>query len=201
MKSSSLKIGLMSLTFYLLLSLLFLFFFTSLYDTKPHVQTFTDRHDVVIGSLNPDFKGFQIWTHFSDISPEFVAKTIQKEDSFFYWHQGVNPWALLKALGSHLVNTGVRRGGSTITQQLAKNLIQEKLCQENECRPLPRNIPQKIKETVLALGLEMKHSKKWILERYLNTIYYGNHCYGVGAASQYYFPKHLKNSRLPKLTA
>ncbi len=176
--------------FYIVTFSLFLFTFASLYDAPSPSRTFLDRRGKVIGTLNPAFSGMQRWVSLSDIPQTILEKTVSKEDRLFYWHRGVNPWALLKALGANLFRAGgPRRGGSTITQQLAKNLIQDKNCRKGDCRPLARTWTQKIREMTLALGLELKHSKSWILERYLNTVYYGNRCYGIGAASRFYFGK------------
>ena len=80
------------------------------------------------------------------------------------------------------------QGGSTLTQQLAKNLF---LTQE-------RTVSRKIQEAILALWLEHKYSKDQILELYLNRVYFGSGAYGVDAAAQKYFGHSAKTSRLPE---
>lgn len=174
--------------FLLVFSFLLLIFFTSRYDPPPQTKTFLDQNGEVIGSLNTVSNGSQIWTPLDQIPKVIVAQTIQKEDRFFYWHGGINVVSIAKALLQNLTTRRTLRGASTITQQLARNLIQEK-----EGRLSPRTWNQKIAETVLAVGLELKHSKAWILERYLNTIYYGNRSYGITAAGQIYFSKNLQH--------
>ena len=101
------------------------------------------------------------------------------EDRRFYWHFGIDPLGLARAAAVNLVSRSVREGGSTLTQQLAKNLF---LTEE-------RTISRKLDEFVLALWLEAKYSKDEILELYLNRVYFGAGAYGVEAAAQRYFGK------------
>lgn len=168
------------------LGVLGLILYAGRFDRPLQTRTFRDRHDRVIGTLNPSYNGLQIWTPLREIPREIVAKTLRQEDRFFYWHRGINPVALLKAAFENAFHGRIIRGGSTITQQLARNLIQEK-----EGRSSGRTWGNKVRETLVALGLEMRHGKAWILERYLNTIYYGARCYGVAAAAYFYEGKSL----------
>lgn len=163
-----------------------LYLYTSHFDVSPKTKTFIDRHGEVIGTLNPAYNGLQTWTPIKNIPQRIIDQTLKKEDRFFYRHPGVNLFAIIRAGLENLQRGKVVRGGSTITQQLAKNLIQE----INGSRP-ERTWLNKLRETYLALGLEIKHGKDWILERYLNTIYYGHRCYGITAAATYYFSKEL----------
>jgi penicillin-binding protein 1A len=101
------------------------------------------------------------------------------EDRRFYSHYGVDPLGIVRALGANLLHRGVSQGGSTLTQQLAKNLF---LTQE-------RTITRKLQEVLLAFWLERKFSKPQILELYLNRVYFGAGAYGVEAAAQRYFGK------------
>ena len=105
------------------------------------------------------------------------------EDRRFDSHYGVDPVGILRAAVANVVHRGVSQGGSTLTQQLAKNLF---LTQE-------RTLQRKLQEAELALWLERKHSKAEILELYLNRVYFGSGAYGVEAASQRYFGKSAKN--------
>jgi penicillin-binding protein 1A len=105
------------------------------------------------------------------------------EDRRFYSHFGIDPWGILRAAVANILHRGVSQGGSTLTQQLAKNLF---LTQE-------RTFQRKLQEAELALWLERKHSKAEILELYLNRVYFGSGAYGVEAASQRYFGKSAKN--------
>jgi len=101
------------------------------------------------------------------------------EDRRFYSHYGVDPLGISRALIANILRRGVAQGGSTITQQLAKNLF---LTQE-------RTVTRKIQEIALAIWLERKFSKAQILEIYLNRVYFGAGAYGIEAAAQRYFDK------------
>jgi len=110
--------------------------------------------------------------------PAYLPKAfIAIEDRRFYSHWGVDPYGVARALTRNLTGGATMQGGSTLTQQLAKNLF---LTQE-------RTISRKIQEAILALWLEHKYSKEQILELYLNRVYFGSGAYGVEAASQRYF--------------
>ncbi|WP_341988212.1 penicillin-binding protein 1A [Azorhizobium sp. AG788] len=108
------------------------------------------------------------------------------EDRRFFDHFGLDPLGLGRAIAANLVSRRVRQGGSTLTQQLAKNLF---LTQE-------RTFSRKIQELVLALWLEKKFTKNEILDLYLNRVYFGNGAYGVEAAAQRYFNKSARNVTL-----
>jgi penicillin-binding protein 1A len=108
------------------------------------------------------------------------------EDRRFYYHFGVDVFGVARAAIANLMRRGVSQGGSTLTQQLAKNLF---LTQE-------RTMARKAQELVLALWLEGKFSKKQILAMYLNRVYFGSGAYGVEAASQRYFGKSARQVTL-----
>ena len=105
------------------------------------------------------------------------------EDNRFYEHSGVDPRGIARALYTNIRGHGVSEGGSTITQQLAKNAY---LTQE-------RTLTRKVQEVFLALQLERQYTKKEILEMYLNQIYFGQGAYGVQAAAQTYFGKDVED--------
>jgi penicillin-binding protein 1A len=112
--------------------------------------------------------------------PAYLPKAfIAIEDRRFYSHHGVDPLGIARAAVANVLHRGVSQGGSTLTQQLAKNLF---LTQE-------RTLGRKVQELVLALWLERKFTKTEILELYLNRVYFGSGAYGVEAASQRYFGK------------
>ena len=114
--------------------------------------------------------------------PPLVRKAvIAVEDRAFYEHNGVSVRGLLRAMKRNTTAGGMAQGGSTITQQLVKNSI---LTSE-------RSYDRKAKEAVLAFRMEKKLSKQQILERYLNTVYFGQGAYGVASAAQRYFGKPL----------
>lgn len=108
---------------------------------------------------------------------------IAVEDVRFYDHAGVDPKGIMRALIANITNKGVAEGGSTITQQLAKNAY---LTQD-------RTYKRKIQEIFLALQLERRYTKDEILELYLNQIYFGQGAYGVQAAAKTYFGKDVKD--------
>jgi len=119
----------------------------------------------------------------SEVSPELVAAILAAEDETFFRHPGISLTGTARALWVNMRGHGVRQGGSTLTQQLVKNLY---LTQE-------RTISRKSQEILLAVLLESRYSKKKILEAYLNEIYLGGgngvSIVGVGAASRAYFGK------------
>ena len=112
--------------------------------------------------------------------PPYLPKAfVAIEDRRFYDHFGIDPVGIGRAVMRNLNRGGVTQGGSTLTQQLAKNLF---LTQE-------RTASRKIQEAILALWLERTYSKDQILELYLNRVYFGAGAYGVEAAAQRYFGK------------
>lgn len=115
--------------------------------------------------------------HLSEL-PGYLPKAfIAIEDRRFYSHWGIDPIGILRAFVNDITGRGSMQGGSTLTQQLAKNLF---LTQE-------RTISRKIQEAILAIWLEHKYTKNQILELYLNRVYFGSGAFGVEAASQKYF--------------
>ncbi|MBI4365793.1 MAG: transglycosylase domain-containing protein [Deltaproteobacteria bacterium] len=159
---------------------------TGRYDAVSRPVTFYDRHGAFIETVHPIAGGRQIWTPLSEIPEPLLAATLAAEDRRFYWHPGLDPLALARAAIADLRAGRVIQGGSTITQQLAKHLLREA-----EGTSAPRTIGRKAREAALALGLELRHSKAWILEHYLNRIYYGRRSYGIAAAAKTYFGKPL----------
>src|SRR5215218_2752937 len=110
---------------------------------------------------------------------ETGGRTVAIEDRRFYDHLGIDPVGIARALMRNLTSRGVAQGGSTLTQQLAKNLF---LTQE-------RTASRKIQEAILAFWLERNYAKDQLLELYLNRVYFGAGAYGVEAAAQRYFSK------------
>jgi penicillin-binding protein 1A len=119
--------------------------------------------------------------------PAYTPKAfIAIEDRRFYSHWGLDPLGILRAVTRNVTRRGGMEGGSTLTQQLAKNLF---LTQE-------RTFSRKIQEAILALWLEHKYSKDQILELYLNRVYFGSGAYGVEAAANRYFGHSARNITL-----
>lgn len=118
-----------------------------------------------------------------EVPPYLPKAFVAIEDRRFYEHFGIDPIGLGRALVNNLRRSGGVQGGSTLTQQLAKNLF---LTQE-------RTAARKIQEAILALWLERTYSKDQILELYLNRVYFGSGAYGVEAAAQRYFNKSARS--------
>jgi penicillin-binding protein 1A len=121
-----------------------------------------------------------------DLPPYLPRAFIAIEDRRFFHHYGVDPIGLTRAVVANVLHRGVSQGGSTITQQLAKNLF---LTQQ-------RTLWRKMQELVLALWIERHFSKNEILELYLNRVYFGSGAYGVEAAAQRYFGKPAQDVKL-----
>ncbi len=119
-----------------------------------------------------------------DALPKYVpAAFVAIEDRQFYHHFGFNPWGIIRSLAWNMTHDGgPQRGGSTITQQLARNLFLSPA----------QNYRRKAQELILAVWLEMKFSKNQILALYMNRVYFGAGAYGIEAASQRYFNKPAK---------
>jgi penicillin-binding protein 1A len=112
--------------------------------------------------------------------PKYLPQAfVSIEDRRFYYHFGLDPIGITRAVFVNLMRGRLREGGSTLTQQLAKNLF---LTQD-------RTFERKLQEVILAVWLEVKYSKAQILELYLNRVYFGSGAYGVEAAAQRYFGK------------
>jgi membrane peptidoglycan carboxypeptidase len=112
-----------------------------------------------------------------------VAATIATEDKDFYNHPGFDPWAIVRALWENYRTEGQGGGASTITQQLARNLL---LSPEER---IQRTYTRKAREIILAAEITRRYTKDEILELYLNENYYGNLAYGIEAAAETYFGK------------
>ncbi|QDZ01870.1 penicillin-binding protein [Nitratireductor mangrovi] len=123
-----------------------------------------------------------------EMSPYIPQAVIAIEDRRFYSHFGVDPLGLARAMFANIVEGRLVQGGSTLTQQLAKNLFLEP----------DRTIERKVQEVLLALWLEHRHTKAQILEMYLNRVYFGSGSYGVEAASRRYFNKSAREVSLPE---
>ncbi|MFP4300232.1 MAG: PBP1A family penicillin-binding protein [Spirulinaceae cyanobacterium] len=118
----------------------------------------------------------------SDFSPYLPKAAIASEDSRYYWHLGVDPLGILRAVTINLRASGIRQGGSTLTQQLARSLYPEFVGRSNTAS-------RKIREAIVALKLETFYSKNELLKTYLNRVYLGIGTYGFEDAAQFYFDK------------
>lgn len=128
----------------------------------------------VLLQLGPSFGR---WLSYDQIPPEMRAAIISTEDRRFRSHLGVDPIGIARSIEVRISSGHWRQGGSTITQQLARNIFLTN----------NRTFVRKIKEGILALALERKFSKDQILELYLNRVYFGGGAYGIDAASRKFF--------------
>lgn len=130
---------------------------------------------------------YRLWTPLEEISGPMQQAIVLYEDRWFYWHPGINPWALLRA--SVTTATGSRRiGGSTITMQLARRVYDLD----------SRNVAGKLQQIFAALWLELRYSKHEILEAYLNYAPFGGNIEGIGAASRIYLGKAAQSLNVPE---
>lgn len=144
----------------------------------PYAVTVTDsRGEVLHAFLSKDEK-WRMKVGLNEINPQLVKAIIQKEDRWFYFHYGVNPVAVVRALVNNLMYQRKTSGASTITMQVSRLLY-----------PAPRTLYNKMIEALRAVQLECRYSKKEILELYLNLIPYGGNIEGVKAASVLYLGK------------
>jgi penicillin-binding protein 1A len=127
-------------------------------------------------------------TELSKVSPFFKKALLAREDARFYQHHGIDMIGTLRALMDDLVHHGVRQGGSTITQQLARNSFALG----------GRDLRRKILEAFVAGRIEASFTKDQILENYINRIYFGSGYYGLETASQAYFGKPADKLTLPE---
>jgi 1A family penicillin-binding protein len=126
----------------------------------------------------------------SDFSPYLPKAVIASEDSRYYWHFGVDPYGIARALVTNFQGGGIRQGASTITQQVARSLFSDYVGREDSAG-------RKLREAVVALKLETFYSKDEILKTYLNRVYLGADAgYGFEDAAQFYFDKSAKNVSL-----
>lgn len=121
---------------------------------------------------------YRLWTPINQVAKPMQQAALLYEDRWFYWHFGVNPVALIRATFSTALGTR-RIGGSTITMQLARRLYNID----------SSNVIGKLKQATFAIWLELRYSKREILEAYLNYAPYGGNIVGVGAASLIYLHK------------
>ena len=139
-----------------------------------------------IGSFYPDQPEDRILLRYEEAPPLLIDTLLAVEDRRFFEHHGVVPMAILRAALTNLVSGRTVQGGSTITQQLAKNLFLSP----------DRSYRRKVTEAIMALIMEYRYSKEMILEAYLNEVYLGQDgaraIHGFGLASEFYFGRPIE---------
>jgi penicillin-binding protein 1A len=155
-------------------------------DALPQRSVIYDNNGNVAATLYSDQNRTSV--PLSQVPHTVQASVLAVEDENFYSHKGINLRATIRALFTNVSSGEVQQGGSTITMQLIKNSL-----------PAPkRDLERKTQEAVLAWRLEQVMSKQQILERYLNTVYFGEGAYGVQAAAEVYFGKNVSDLDWPE---
>ncbi|WP_159817258.1 penicillin-binding protein 1B [Colwellia sp. 20A7] len=136
---------------------------------------------ILLARLVPNNKEDRILTALEKTPTLLLDTLLLIEDREFYHHQGISPLGILRALYNNIIAGRTVQGGSTLTQQLVKNMF---LTQE-------RTLTRKVKEAIMAIIIEVRYSKDQLLEAYINEVYLGQHyangIYGFGLAAKFYF--------------
>lgn len=140
-----------------------------IYQDKIQEQSLSERVN--------QLKSKEDYVTLDQISPIYKEAVLESEDRRFYQHGPVDYYGLARAMFINITTFSFKEGGSTITQQLAKNL----------CLSFKKDLSRKFAEVFIARDLEKMYSKDEILEMYLNITYLGEGNYGIQAASQYYY--------------
>jgi 1A family penicillin-binding protein len=146
-----------------------------------------DRYGRLLFEMPPPHAGRHSPVPLDEIPLALRQALVATEDATFYQNPGVDVWAIARAVWINLRGGEVLSGGSTLTQQLARNLL---LSPEERYE---RTLTRKLREAILAWRMARHYSKDEILVLYLNEIYFGNMAYGVEAAAQAYFGKHVRD--------
>ena len=155
-----------------------------------------DRHGNLVGLF---YEQNRINVSLADIAPVMQQAVLAIEDARFYEHGALDLRGTLRAFVQNQTQDEVEQGGSTITQQLVKMTLvnQARTAKEREAATAP-TYGRKLRELRYAIGVEEGYDKDWILERYLNTAYFGDGAYGVEAASQHLFSRSASEVTLPQ---
>lgn len=137
-----------------------------------------DRHGRSMAEVRADDGARARWVKLDQVQQHLVHALLAAEDKRYYWHPGIDPLAVMRAAGQNLCSRRIVSGASTLTQQLARNVV-----------PRPRTMLGKVKEAAVAIRIEMSLSKQQILEQYLNLVSFGPSLRGVEAAARFYFDK------------
>ena len=136
------------------------------------------------------------WVEYEDIPEDLIHAAVAIEDKRFYEHQGVDWITTVKACMNMFFGSGSQFGGSTLTQQLVKNIL---LMEDTGADDV--TVQRKILEIFRALEFEKTYNKEVVLEYYMNTVYFGHRCYGVKSAAEYYFGKELQDMNTAEFAA
>ncbi len=148
-----------------------------------YIEFYDVNNDLIDSEIN-NKKGEYVYL--SELNEDTINSFISFEDKNFYNHKGFDFLRILKSLFKNIITLSFNQGASTITQQYARTIFLSN----------KKSITRKVKEAYYTIKLENKYTKNQILEGYLNTIYLGHGCYGIDAASRYYFNKSAKDLNL-----
>ena len=147
-----------------------------------------DKDGNIIHAYLSQDEQWRMFIELDEITPEMKNAIIQKEDKYFYYHPGINPLAIVRALYNNVITGRRTSGASTITMQVARMLDRK-----------DRTYWNKVIEMFNALQLELKYSKDEILQLYLNKVPYGGNIEGVKAASILYFDKEAQSFKFVRV--
>lgn len=164
---------------------LFLWHFSAITRIDISSKKILDRNHILLREICSSPYGTAYPVTLKDLPGHFQKVVLTTEDKRFYYHLGVDPLALARAARQNFTSGKTVSGGSTITQQLVRNIYH-----------YPRTFKFKIWEAIRAVCIELRYSKNRILEEYLNRIPYGNGAYGVETAARLYFAKSARDLTL-----
>lgn len=140
------------------------------------------------------YEEYRQYTKLADMSPNIQQAIIAAEDARFYQHTGVDPKGIARAFVANARSNGISQGASTITMQYVRMALRDSATTPKEVQEATQQTSlRKIREMRLAMELEKELAKEQILERYLNSAYFGHRAYGIYAASEIYFSKTPKD--------
>ncbi len=186
------------ISFFLILifSYIFIAYFLEIPDDlhlqNQHISTkIYDRNGTLLYQVLDPKSGKKTYVNLDQIPPKFIQAIISAEDKDFFEHQGIDLQAISRALFYNALNQKITSGASTITQQLVRNLLGTNR---------QRTLKEKLIEAIYAIRISHLYTKDQVLEKYLNTVYFGNLSYGIYEASQNYFGKNIQNLDLAEMT-
>lgn len=174
MKHRKIKIGILILATIGLIS--------GIIKISPIISTGHEMYKTAINTMSisdkiAEIKQEEDYIIFDEIPEEYIKQVLKSEDKRFYYHFGFDPISTTRAMGYNIVEGRFSQGGSTITQQLAKNMYFS----------FEKKYERKIAELFVAYHLEKELTKKEILELYCNIAYFGEGCYGLKQAAEHYY--------------
>ncbi len=165
---------------------------TSLFIENVSVTKLT-LEPILLDRIVPDNKEDRVLVSLEQVPSQLLDTLLLIEDRNFYHHSGISPLGILRAVVNNIRAGRTVQGGSTLTQQLVKNMFLTR----------DRTFTRKVKEALMSLILEYRYSKDQLLEAYLNEVYLGQHyadgIYGFGLAAQFYFAKDIVDLNAPQI--